>query len=86
MLPSKLFQFLKLNNGNFKQSIRCSSDSWRYRSAERSDESCVIGAEIVQGITWWWILWHCWTDWGQLVGHYDYPDPRKWTDAELGIP
>lgn len=34
--------------------------------------------------TWWW---YClFSDPGVILGHYHYPDPSKWTDAELGIP
>jgi len=37
-------------------------------------------------VLWYWILFHCYYDYEHLIGHYEYPDPSKWTDAELGIP
>lgn len=37
-------------------------------------------------VMWWWILWHFWHDFDHIIGEFPYPDPSKWTDAELGIP
>ncbi|PNJ51978.1 NDUFB2 isoform 10 [Pongo abelii] len=35
---------------------------------------------------WFWILWRFWHDSEEVLGHFPYPDPSKWTDEELGIP
>jgi len=34
---------------------------------------------------WYWILYHTYYQWDHLVGH-DMPNPRKYTNEELGIP
>ncbi|XP_043270191.1 NADH dehydrogenase [ubiquinone] 1 beta subcomplex subunit 2, mitochondrial-like [Venturia canescens] len=57
-----------------------------YREIPDPPKVDIIFAEIFGGIMWWWILWNCWHDFGHIVGEYDYPDPAKWTDEELGIP
>lgn len=90
MIVSRLFPILKFNSRTPKQvlqSIRHSSNGFSYRSGPRPEDSpLVLPAEIIQGFAWWWVLWHFWTEPGHIFGEFDYPDPSKWTDAELGIP
>ncbi|EDW81759.1 uncharacterized protein Dwil_GK10846 [Drosophila willistoni] len=45
-----------------------------------------IGAVAVGGAMWWWVIWHLWHEPDHITGEFDYPNPSKWTNAELGIP
>lgn len=89
MLLSRIYPLLKLNRGNsgrVLQSIR-SSHFLNYRCAPPPPSKHLVRmAEIAQGFMWWWILWHLWTEPDHITGEFEYPDPSKWTDAELGIP
>lgn len=89
MLISRIYPLLKLNRGNsgrVLQNIR-SSHFLNYRCAPPpASKNLVRMAEITQGFMWWWILWHLWTEPDHVYGEFEYPDPSKWTDAELGIP
>lgn len=90
MLFSRITPLLRLNNRKYQnvlQITRNSSHQCNYRSGPPPPEPHLVKiAELVQGFAWWWVLWHLWTDYGHIVGEFEYPDPRKWTDAELGIP
>ncbi|KAF7278921.1 NADH dehydrogenase [ubiquinone] 1 beta subcomplex subunit 2, mitochondrial-like [Rhynchophorus ferrugineus] len=78
---------LQCNAIQFKQSVRNSGHgTWNYRKSAPPPRINVICANIVQGVAWWWILWHLWTEPGHVFGEFEYPDPTKWTDEELGIP
>lgn len=83
----KLLQKLPKASTPNQLSVRNSSHNWYYRTggAEPSKTTLYL-AEIVQGVAWWWILWHCWTEPGHIFGEFEYPDASKWTDEELGIP
>uniref|UniRef100_A0A1B6MDD2 NADH dehydrogenase [ubiquinone] 1 beta subcomplex subunit 2, mitochondrial n=1 Tax=Graphocephala atropunctata TaxID=36148 RepID=A0A1B6MDD2_9HEMI len=61
---------------------------WNYRRSgiENVPKHMKLGADLLVGFTVWWILWHIWHEPGHIVGEYEYPDPSKWTNAELGIP
>jgi len=69
--------------------LRTSSDlaGWTYRhprvNIPKRDN---ILADGIMALMWYWVLFHLWYDSAHLVGHFPYPDPSKWTDAELGIP
>lgn len=43
-------------------------------------------SELISGVMWFWILWHCWHDPEAVLGHFPWPDASQWTDEELGIP
>lgn len=92
MLLSRINPLLRhgLGYGNVQrtiQNIRCSHHAANYRCGPPPPQkSLVWGAEIVQGIAWWWILWHLWTEPDHIFGEFEFPDPSKWTNAELGIP
>ncbi|XP_053321283.1 NADH dehydrogenase [ubiquinone] 1 beta subcomplex subunit 2, mitochondrial [Spea bombifrons] len=58
----------------------------RYRQFPELTKSQSRQAEFLSGFMWFWILWHLWHDVDAVLGHFEYPDPSKWTDEELGIP
>jgi len=69
--------------------VRTSADlsGWTYRSIRKNiPKRDTILAEGIMGLMWYWVLFHLWYDFGHITGHFPYPDPSKWTDAELGIP
>lgn len=89
MLISRIYPLLKFNNGGTKQILNQirSSHHFSYRCGPPPPSPHLLRtAEIVQGFMWWWILWHLWTEPDHILGEFEYPDPSKWTDAELGIP
>ncbi|XP_072256314.1 NADH dehydrogenase [ubiquinone] 1 beta subcomplex subunit 2, mitochondrial [Pyxicephalus adspersus] len=57
-----------------------------YRQRVKLTKSQVIKAEFLSGFMWFWILWHFWHSPSEVLGHFPYPDPSKWTDEELGLP
>ncbi|CAH1799466.1 unnamed protein product, partial [Owenia fusiformis] len=60
---------------------------WRYRVLSTPPSSVtMLKAEMIGGFFWFWVLYHCYKQPEHIVGHWDYPDPSKWTDKELGIP
>ncbi|XP_030752030.1 NADH dehydrogenase [ubiquinone] 1 beta subcomplex subunit 2, mitochondrial-like [Sitophilus oryzae] len=84
---TRILKTLSNKGVHFKQAVRNSGHQYYYRSAvPEHKKSVIIRAEIVHGIVWWWILWHFWTEPDHVFGEFDYPDPSKWTDEELGIP
>ncbi|CAH1987854.1 unnamed protein product [Acanthoscelides obtectus] len=90
MLLSRRFSSIRsiqklMTNGTPKNNSR-QSHHWNYRKgAPPASENLIMIAAVVQGIAWWWMLWHLWTEPGHVFGQFDYPDPSKWTDKELGI-
>lgn len=70
--------------------LRSSADAsheWVYRVPKTKHPKInMIMSEGIMAVMWYWVMFHCWYDYEHLIGHYDYPDPSKWTDAELGIP
>ncbi|KAK2188740.1 hypothetical protein NP493_123g01000 [Ridgeia piscesae] len=66
---------------------RSHDDVWTYRQpVKKPGKVPTIMAETLMAGMWYWMFYHLWYEWGHMVGHFDYPDPSKWTDAELGIP
>ncbi|KAL7739564.1 hypothetical protein ACLKA6_008687 [Drosophila palustris] len=58
-----------------------------YRSAPPPHSKATkIGAVVVGGAMWWWVIWHLWHEPDHITGEFDYPNPSKWTNAQLGIP
>ncbi|XP_044730058.1 NADH dehydrogenase [ubiquinone] 1 beta subcomplex subunit 2, mitochondrial-like isoform X2 [Chrysoperla carnea] len=71
---------------NSQQIVRHSS-AWVYRSGPKPlPKSTYFVADFVGATMWWWILWHLFTEPEHITGEFPYPDPRKWTNEELGIP
>nr|CAI5840475.1 unnamed protein product [Callosobruchus analis] len=74
-------------HGSRLKEITRNSHAFNYRKgAPKPSKNLILCAEIVQGFAWWWVLWHFWTEPDHVFGEFEYPDPRKWTDEELGIP
>ncbi|XP_017144472.1 NADH dehydrogenase [ubiquinone] 1 beta subcomplex subunit 2, mitochondrial-like [Drosophila miranda] len=58
-----------------------------YRSAPpEHSKATKIGAVVVGGAMWWWVIWHLWHEPDHITGEFDYPNPSKWTNSDLGIP
>uniref|UniRef100_A0A0K8TQ77 Putative nadh dehydrogenase ubiquinone 1 beta subcomplex subunit 2 mitochondrial n=1 Tax=Tabanus bromius TaxID=304241 RepID=A0A0K8TQ77_TABBR len=55
-------------------------------AAPPASKATKFGAEFVGALMWWWVLWHLWHEYEHITGEFEYPDPSKWTNAELGIP
>lgn len=80
---------LSKTNRTTSQSIRSSSDDakWYYRALKTEiPKGNFVKAEIITAFMWYWVLFHMWYDFDHMIGHFEYPDPSKWTDKELGIP
>ncbi|KAH8294791.1 hypothetical protein KR018_002862 [Drosophila ironensis] len=45
-----------------------------------------VGATLVGGAMWWWVIWHLWHEPDHITGEFDYPNAHRWSNAELGIP
>ncbi|XP_066581864.1 NADH dehydrogenase [ubiquinone] 1 beta subcomplex subunit 2, mitochondrial-like [Prorops nasuta] len=81
------YPILKISKSSFHiQPAKCSAHDITYRIGSEPHRFSYIGAKVLGGIMWWWIFWHLYHEFGHIVGDYDYPDPSKWTDEELGIP
>ena len=62
---------------------------WNYRQGppDSSHPAYVrYGAPVVAGLMWWWVMWHLWHEPEHITGEFPEPDPKLWTDKELGIP
>jgi len=59
---------------------------WAYRVEATASRTQNIAAEVGMAFMWWWVFWHIFTDSEHLLGEFDWQDPLKWTDEELGIP
>jgi len=73
---------------NFSTSTMRAGDAWSYRTMppHTSDKFKKISQGIMT-FTWWWIFYGIFTEPAHIFGFWDnYPEPEKWTDAELGIP
>ncbi|XP_045466839.1 uncharacterized protein LOC123675519 [Harmonia axyridis] len=71
---------------NKVQQVTRHSHNWYYRAGAPANPKLEFGAELGMGLAWWWFLWHLWTEPEHIYGHYVYPNPKEWTDEELGIP
>ncbi|XP_034111935.1 NADH dehydrogenase [ubiquinone] 1 beta subcomplex subunit 2, mitochondrial-like [Drosophila albomicans] len=83
-----------LATGRAIQSLKCNtqvinrkSHVVSYRSAPPPHSKATkIGAVVVGGTMWWWVIWHLWHEPDHITGEFDYPDAAKWTNIQLGIP
>lgn len=41
--------------------------SMSYRSPPEPDKNMIIAAEVAGAFMWWWIFWHCFTDYGHII-------------------
>ncbi|EFX70644.1 hypothetical protein DAPPUDRAFT_309343 [Daphnia pulex] len=64
------------------------SGAWAYRSTGSHflPKKHYMAAEFIGAVMWYWILIHLWHEPEHITGDFPYPDPSKWTNAELGIP
>ncbi|EDW03956.1 GH11528 [Drosophila grimshawi] len=77
---------LRLLNANTKVISR-KSHVVSYRNVPKAHSKATeIGAGVVGGAMWWWIMWHLWYEPDHITGEFNYPNPQKWSNAELGIP
>ncbi|KAJ0178886.1 hypothetical protein K1T71_005661 [Dendrolimus kikuchii] len=61
--------------------------TWTYRMPPpMPSKKAVMIAEVLGGLCWWWIIYHCLTEPGHIFGEWPYIDPSTWTDEELGVP
>ncbi|XP_038153021.1 NADH dehydrogenase [ubiquinone] 1 beta subcomplex subunit 2, mitochondrial [Cyprinodon tularosa] len=58
----------------------------QYRQYPQLTKKQKIESELISGVMWFWILWHCWHDPDAVLGHFPWPNASEWTDEELGIP
>ncbi|PAA74470.1 hypothetical protein BOX15_Mlig031936g2, partial [Macrostomum lignano] len=96
-LPTRL-----LNNGTLKSALamtlrrrastaklpRGNSEElgFYYRHPGSVTRSQMSMMEGFGAFMWFYVLYHTYHYPQYVIGHPDYPNPRKWTDAELGIP
>merc|ERR1712142_448834 len=71
-----------------KQPVRHGGNApYSYRMVvDRTTKSSYFIANALGFTVWYWMLYKLYHEFDHIVGHFDYPDPSKWTDAELGIP
>ncbi|KFM77671.1 NADH dehydrogenase [ubiquinone] 1 beta subcomplex subunit 2, mitochondrial, partial [Stegodyphus mimosarum] len=85
LLTQQLVRRRVLNTKPF-QAKRNSSDVWVYRQEPPpAAKWTYYAADGLNAFFWWWVFVHLWYDWGHIVGEFDYPDAKKWTDEELGV-
>ncbi|GFS86544.1 uncharacterized protein NPIL_521941 [Nephila pilipes] len=71
---------------NIEAKRSSSTNYWVYRQEAVTPEKWRYHvADGINAVMWWWILVHLWYQWGHIVGEFEYPEPEKWTDAELGV-
>nr|BAN20792.1 NADH dehydrogenase [Riptortus pedestris] len=85
-LLKKIDSIRKPIYGNIVQSTR-NSGGYSYRVASYPPTKFqIIGANALGGFMWWWVLWHLWHEPDHITGEFPWPDTKKWTNEELGIP
>ncbi|XP_003700433.1 NADH dehydrogenase (ubiquinone) 1 beta subcomplex, 2, 8kDa [Megachile rotundata] len=67
--------------GNLQQ-VR---NKWCYRTVPERSLTWEIAAEVAAGLAWFWVLHSFYYHSEHFLGEFDYPDPKDWTDEELGI-
>jgi hypothetical protein len=73
--------------GNVVTSIRNSHAPWVYRRLSAPNSiPCEFQVTCVMTFMWTWIFYHCLNEPEHLYGHWIPPDPKSFTNEELGIP
>jgi len=68
-------------------SVRNSGGVSVYRRVAAPDsKSCVGQATAMLSFMWYWIIYHILSEPEHIYGHWIPPDPKSFTNAELGIP
>ncbi|GFY79178.1 uncharacterized protein TNIN_127701 [Trichonephila inaurata madagascariensis] len=71
---------------NLEAKRNSSTNYWVYRREPVAPEKWrFYAADGMNAFMWWWFFVHLWYQFGHVVGEFDYPEPEKWTDAELGV-
>ncbi|CAG7817941.1 unnamed protein product [Allacma fusca] len=90
ILPLTLVAKTGLRRGfkNFSTSVVRNEEhgEWTYRGKQRAPKFNLNFATCCGVFAWWWVSWHVFSDYGHVVGHFDFVDAKTWTDEELGIP
>ncbi|KAK4881900.1 hypothetical protein RN001_005219 [Aquatica leii] len=93
MLVSRGLQLFKFSKAFSNSRLICTSGiqrshaPWNYRCPPPPQPKYIHTlADGIAALMWWWVLWHLFTQYDHITGEFDYPDPSKWTDEELGIP
>ncbi|KAF6210344.1 hypothetical protein GE061_013448 [Apolygus lucorum] len=74
-------------SGIFTQQVRNSGGLYSYRcGAYPPNKLQKYGSEALAGFMWFWMLYHIVTEPEHITGEFPWPDPKKWTNEELGIP
>ncbi|XP_055610611.1 NADH dehydrogenase [ubiquinone] 1 beta subcomplex subunit 2, mitochondrial-like [Uranotaenia lowii] len=70
-----------------QQMVRHGGHDVSYRmNGPKPETAARVLSQVAGGLMWWWVLWHLFHEYEHITGEFDYPDPAKWTNAELGIP
>ncbi|GFW52626.1 uncharacterized protein TNCV_2392061 [Trichonephila clavipes] len=76
----------KTLTANLEAKRNSSTNYWVYRQEPVAPEKWRFhAADGMNAFMWWWFFIHLWYQFGHVVGEFDYPEPEKWTDAELGV-
>jgi len=68
-------------------SVRQAHGVWTYRRIHPLDSKAdIVQVTSFMSFMWYWIFYKCLTEPEHLYGHWIPPNPREFTDAELGIP
>ncbi|CAD0197492.1 unnamed protein product [Chrysodeixis includens] len=83
-----LLRSMKNAADNVKQIKRNAGHGvWSYRvPPPMPSKSAIYLAQVLGGLCWWWILYHCLSEPDHIFGEFPYVDPSTYTDSELGIP
>ncbi|KAH8284391.1 hypothetical protein KR054_000163 [Drosophila jambulina] len=82
---SHVYVMQKKINSSYKFAYIISRVSYRNAPPPHS-KATRIGAVAVGATMWWWVLWHLWHEPDHITGEFDYPNPKIWSNSELGIP
>ncbi|CAL1534156.1 unnamed protein product [Lymnaea stagnalis] len=70
-----------------QNSIRNSGDiTYRGHVVSKGTKFTHYSGELLSFFLWYWILYHCWYDFDHLFHDSHFPDVKKLTNEELGIP
>uniref|UniRef100_A0A669B841 NADH dehydrogenase [ubiquinone] 1 beta subcomplex subunit 2, mitochondrial n=1 Tax=Oreochromis niloticus TaxID=8128 RepID=A0A669B841_ORENI len=58
----------------------------QYRQYPQLTEKQKFESELISGVMWFWILWHCWHCPDALLGHLCWPDASEWMRSLLECP
>ena len=62
------------------------TSTFGYRGAGTYYKNDHLQARIILFLTWFWMSYRFFQEPDHVLGHFKFPNPKKWTDEELGIP